>query len=659
MHFRIFSAFSLIAITCAPLNIPLEAQTSSYAYEERRIAKIDIIVENLASRSSFNPQVVLNRLKTKVGARFSQFTFDSDLKMLSEQYDRVEPDIEIQGNELVITLRLWERPVIHQIIWQGNAQIKAKTLQDELGIKAHSIFYRKDFNKAFNKVKEYYIKKGYFESQLSYSIQPIPHTNQIDIVIDVVEGRSGKVGRLTLTGFSKEEKRVILEMIYTKKYNFFTSWLTGTGKVNEDAVEQDRLIILDYLQNHGYPDAKVSIEVREMPESLGKVEVEIAAERGELYHFGKIRFTGNKILSDEEIDKAFIARPGQIYSLEKLRKTVENIKELYGRKGYIDTTIQFETTPEPSKLEYSVLFRIEESQQYKIGIIRIFGNVLTNDNVILRESLLVPGETFDLAKLKATQKRLEAVGYFTNVNVYAVKTSDDERLGENYRDVYIEVEETKTGHASLFLAVSSADQLYGGIDYSESNFNIKGLPAIFKEGYSSVRGAGEYASAKASLGKRISNFTISWVDPYFRDTPWRFGVDLSFTRNNLPTESYTIDTYGLTLAASYPLTSYWTFGMKYRFHDDQAHVRKHVEEALNNKRTPEERAAHKRGVVSSFGPSITFDSTDSALRPHNGLRSILEADFAGLGGPFTFVRFAFLNTYYSQLWSMGLTKHSL
>ena len=142
MHFRIFSAFSLIAITCAPLNIPLEAQTSSYAYEERRIAKIDIIVENLASRSSFNPQVVLNRLKTKVGARFSQFTFDSDLKMLSEQYDRVEPDIEIQGNELVITLRLWERPVIHQIIWQGNAQIKAKTLQDELGIKAHSIFYR-------------------------------------------------------------------------------------------------------------------------------------------------------------------------------------------------------------------------------------------------------------------------------------------------------------------------------------------------------------------------------------------------------------------------------------------------------------------------------------------------------------------------------------
>jgi outer membrane protein insertion porin family len=654
MNSRIFHAFSLIAFTCSIPTLSLDASSPSYAYEERKVAKIDVIVENLGARESFNPQIVINRLKTKVGARFSQFTFDSDLKMLSEQYDRVEPEVEIQGGDIVITLRLWERPIIHQIIWQGNTLIKTKTLESELGIKPHTTFYRQEFNKSFNKVKEYYIKQGYFESQLSYSIQRIPHTNQVDIIIDITEGRSGKIGHLILTGFTKTERQDIYSMIQTKKYNFFTSWLTGTGKLNEDAVEQDRLIILDYLQNRGYPDAKVSIEVREMPKTLGKVEVEILADRGELYHFGTIRFTGNTLFSNDVVDKAFTARPGQIYSLEKLRHSVENIKELYGRKGYIDTIVRFDTTPEPNKHIYNVVFHIEESPQYKIGIIRIFGNVRTKDNVILRESLLIPGETFDLAKLKTTQRRLEAIGYFKSVNVYAVKTSEDESLGDNYRDVYIEVDETQTGTASVFLSFSSADKLFGGLDYSETNFNIKGIPAVFKEGYSAVRGAGEYANAKISLGERISNFTFSWVDPYLNDTPWRLATDISLTRNNLPSESYSMYTYGFTVAASYPLTSFWTFGMKYKFHDDQATTRKH---SKNKRQDPEQQAAHQTGVVSSFGPFITFDSTDSARKPHNGLRSMLEAEFAGLGGPFTFFRFGFFNSYYTQLWSKGVMKY--
>jgi outer membrane protein insertion porin family len=82
---------------------------------------------------------------------------------------------------------------------------------------------------------------------------------------------------------------------------------------------------------------------------------------------------------------------------------------------------------------------------------------------------------FDSARLKATERKLQNIRYFKNVNVYSVRTQDDLMLGENYRDVYIEVDETTTGNISLFFGFSSGDSLFGGLDLAESNFNYLGI----------------------------------------------------------------------------------------------------------------------------------------------------------------------------------------
>jgi outer membrane protein insertion porin family len=269
----------------------------------------------------------------------------------------------------------------------------------------------------------------------------------------------------------------------------------------------------------------------------------------------------------------------------------------------------------------------------------------------LRESLLVPGETFDSAKLKATQAKLENIGYFKSVNVYAVRTQDDQELGENYRDVYIEVEETTTGNISLFLGFSSADDVFGGLDLSESNFNYKGIPKIFTQGLSALRGGGEYAHARVSIGKKQRSYSISWLTPYFRDTLWRVGFDVTDSFNKLISKDYQIETLGFSLFASYPLNNYWTFGTKYRFRNANIHVSHHRTSHQEREETRSD------GIISAIGTSLTFDSTDSAIKPHNGFRSFLEAEMAGIWGDFTFLRFGYLNSYYTQLWKRGIMKY--
>lgn len=650
MSKKLLVYLSLVAFTCSPMHSLMAAYSpSTEAFEDRKIANIEIQAENLPPNASFDPKTVMSRLKTKVGDPFSQMTFDSDLKTLSEEYDRVEPSIQVNNGEVYLTLKVWPRPMIRTIKWSGNTHIKTKTLQKELGVKPKASFNRQAFNKAFNKVKEFYVKKGYFESQLQYAIIPDSKTNEVDIVIDVREGRSGKIDNIVFKGFTAKERSEILGMIYTKKYNLFTSWLTGMGTYHEEALEQDKLTILNYLQNRGYADAKVAIRVREA-KSEGKIILEIDAVRGPIFHFGKITFKGNTLFTDKEIDSVFSARPGDVYSPDKLRQSMQSIKDLYGRKGHIDANVQYETHLVSSEPVYNVSYQIDEGEQYKIGMVRVFGNVQTQAHVILRESLLVPGETFDGAKLKATQTRLENIGYFKSVNVYAVRTTDDQALGDNYRDVYIEVEETTTGNVSLFFGFSSADNLFGGLDLSESNFNYKGIPKVFKDGLSSLRGGGEYAHARASLGAKQRTYTLSWLNPYFRDTLWRVGFDVSESHSTLISKDYDIDTIGFSLNASYPLNYYWTFGTKYRFRNSDIRVPRH------SSKQEREQGSHE-GLISGIGSSISFDSTDSAAKPHNGFRSSLEAEMVGIWGDYNFLRFAYINSYYTQLWKHGIMKY--
>jgi outer membrane protein insertion porin family len=642
---------SLALFTCTPAFHTQAAVATVDAFEEKRIASIDIEIQNLPAGSTFDQRTVLTKMDTKIGEPFSQSAFDHDLKMLANEYDRVEPQIDVKNGEVCLKIKVWPRPKIRSISWKGNHFVSTKTLSKELGIKSGSTFKRTNFNKAFNKVKEYYIKKGFFESQIDYRLERDNKTNEVDLEIEVHEGRAGIIDDIIFEGFSSDEKSKVLELIYTKKYNLFTSWLTGTGRFNEEAIEQDKLTVVDLLQNEGYADAKVFLRIDDAP-SPGKIVIVLTADKGPLYHFDQVTFIGNKLFTDKEVEGYFMVRPGDVYSPDKLRATAQAIKDLYGRKGYIDTVVDYELQIVENAPLYHVHFTIEEGEQYKIGIIRVYGNVQTKTHVILRESLLVPGETFDSAKLKATQQKLENIGYFKSVNVYAVRTQDDDNLGQSYRDVFIEVEETTTGSVSAFAGFSTADDIFGGIELSESNFNVKGLGQVFSQGLSALRGGGEYLQFRANIGAKQTSYTGSWMTPYFRDTLWRIGLEGSYTSSHVVASDIHISTVGATFFASYPVTNLWTFGTRYRIR--QSHNKLRGNDGLPLSQRQE---IYRDGLISAINTSMSFDSTDTIMKPHNGFRSYIEAEYAGIGGDFCFLKGSYLNTFYSQLWPHGIMKY--
>lgn len=651
---RFIKSKVLLSLLLASLTAPL---SGAEFYDDKKVSHIEIIVES-GGDNSVDSSPIRSRMKTQEGDSFSQLTFDNDLKTLSEEYDRVDPTIKLKDGQVSIEIHVVPRPVIHKIQWEGNQQFKTSTLQDELDIKPNTVFNRQTFNKAFNKVKEFYFKKGYFESQISYSILPIPETNEVDIVIEVHEGNPGYIKEIIFSGLTKDEQSALQEQMYLKKYNFLLSWISGTGIYRDEALEQDRMTLMNYLHNEGYADAKVEINRFEDPES-GKLIIEINADKGPLYQFGTVRFEGNNLLPTEDLAKKSLCAEGANFSPDKMRETSQAIKDLYGQKGYIDASVQFEANLRENEPVFDIDYFIEEGQQYKVGLVHIFGNFHTQNNVILRESHLVPGETFDSRKLKATQHRLEAIGYFKSVNVYAVRSLDESDPNNNYRDVYIEVEETSTGNVSLFMGFSSVDDVFGGLDLTERNFRAAGIGKALIGQLSNLRGGGEYFHVRGTLGKKQNNILISWMNPYVNDTLWRLGVEFSQTYSNDLQHDAIVKTYGGSVYANYPLSTFWTTGMRQRIRHsfDHLSIDPWDDSAIAQESVHKQRElVDQKGLVSAFSGNVTYDSTDNPNKPHRGWRSLFETEVAGVGGSYQFFKVSYINTLYWSLWKRGTLK---
>lgn len=642
-------------------------------FDSQPIEKIDIVLHS-GKESKVDNQSLLARLRTKRGGYFSQTAFDEDLKNLSQNFDRVEPQIEAIDQKVYITLNVWPKPIIHSIQWnwQGPHQIETRRLQRELGITCFSTYERQSFNQAFHKLRAYFTRKGFFEAELDYQVVANPETNEVNIIIDISEGRSGKIEDIAFVNFTPEEENEILQLMVTKTFNRFTSWINQEGTYNEEAIQHDQLVIINYLQNEGYADADVNISLTNS--QADRIILTITADRGERYYFGCISFEGHTVFTDEQISRLIATKPGLPYSIQTISETLEKIKEAYGRLGYIDAFVDFVPELVEGGYLHNVNFKIEEGQQYRVGLIRIFGNMITQTSVILHETLLTPGEVFNSIKLKKTEERLQNIGYFKNVNVYAVRSEDTVDASNPYRDVYIEVEETNTGHFSAFLGYSGVEEIFGGINISENNFNYKGFSLLGRDGLGALRGGGEYALFTAQIGQKSSSYNLSWTKPHFMDTKWAVGFDLTQSSTRYISKEYDLNNISLLIRAQYEVNAFLRAGVYYRLKNSYVNLRNHHKDCSDSSSDSEYsdydfyssywgedprlvKESRIRGLISAIGTTLTYDSVNTHLCYPKGFRSRLSMEFAGVGGDHKFLSLSYLNNYYMPVGSRSLLKY--
>ena len=383
---------------------------------------------------------------------------------------------------------------------------------------------------------------------------------------------------------------------------------------NEGRIQENVLKIKKLYTDEGYSLAEVSFEVyswKELAEKEGKsiapsegedVVVIIKVSEHRKVAIRQIIFRGNKAFSTEELLEVLKSKRAHsmswltgsgYYREELVEADVAILDQFYRDRGYIDVVVSRPIiTSSVDRRFVHLSFQIKEGGQYRVGSVKVTGELLFPEEEHLKELELKEGMIFSQSKfegdIKAIRARYTDIGYaFAEVKPDVAKREGEKIVDINYvvtrgRLAYIERiditgnERTRDKIIRRELVISEGD-LYSGPKIRRSQTNLTRLgffesveiktergstPSsvrliiqikerltgsfLIGAGFSSLEnlfataqisvanifGTGQSISLTAEIGQIRKDVSLNYLYPHFIDSNFILGVYLLYSDRN-------------------------------------------------------------------------------------------------------------------------------
>ncbi len=402
--------------------------------------------------------------------------------------------IEIENDVMVVVVQ--ERPAIAQVDFVGlkefDKDVILKALK-EIGIAEGRIFDRAQLEKAEQELKRQYLTKGKYGVVITTTVTPLER-NRVGINFNIEEGVSAKIKQINIVGAKDFTEKDLLSQFELTTPGWIT-WYTKNDQYSRQKLSADLEKLKSFYMNRGYLEFAVdSTQVSISPDKQD-VYITINVNEGARYQVSSVKLAGDFTISEEELAKLVVIKPGDVFSREKLNESNKAISDRLGKEGYAFANVN--AAPEIDKEKRQVAFTIfvDPGKRVYVRRINVTGNTKTRDEVIRRELRQMEGGWYDADRVTASKQRLDRLGYFseTTVETPAVPGTADQL------DVNIKVTEKPTGNLMLGAGVSSTEGLILSGSISQNNF----------------LGSGNNVTLALNTGKINQVASISYTNPYF------------------------------------------------------------------------------------------------------------------------------------------------
>ncbi|QOX77989.1 outer membrane protein assembly factor BamA [Trichlorobacter lovleyi] len=606
-------------LTTALLAALLLADRTAYADGEKIL---DVVVRG---NRRVEGAAILGATRIKPGDILDSDRTDADVRSIFRlgQFQEVQVSSEPGNGGVILVYAVIEKPIVRDIRFEGNKELKQDKLLEGLPVRRNAIFSQKDLDRAVAKLKKQYQDEGYYLVVVEPLIEQRSPT-EYQILFKVTEGKKIRISTINFEGntaFSAGKLRGVMET----KQEWFMSWLTGAGTYKEEVLKNDALLIADHYMNNGYINVKVSEPVMKLADDQESLLVEINITEGDQYRVGEVAFKGDILYPEHEIRKQLKTESGEVFSRANLRADIGTLTDMTADKGYAFNNVNPQTKADPDRKVMDLTFDIEKGDLVYIERISIAGNSKTRDKVVRRELRLMEGDLYSATGFKRSKQNLMNTGYFEEANVATSKGSSGNKLNVN-----VDLKEKATGAFTIGGGYSSLDGLIFQGSVSQANF----------------LGLGLKANASAAIGGKSNTYSVGLTDPYFLDSKWTLGLDIY--RSERDYTDYSRRLTGGDIKAGYPITDFiGTFWMyKYEIKDIYDPDIYYLDA---NAKYPDSYPLGQT-TTSSIYASLTNNTTDFRFDPSSGWVNTLSVEYAGLGGDNKYVREIFDNTYYHPLW---------
>ncbi|MHC5212891.1 MAG: BamA/OMP85 family outer membrane protein [Planctomycetota bacterium] len=299
-------------------------------------------------------------------------------------------------------------------------------------------------------------------------------------------------------------------------------------------------------------------------------------EEGPRYTVRSMAFEGASALTRAELEEAAVIGPGSAWRRPDILRCLRAFRDLYGRRGYIDATVEPGETYDVSEPVLDVVWRIDEGVQKSVRDVIVRGNIGTRDDVIRRHVTVEPGDIVDTSELRWSEDVLVSLDYFTDLSGSPqVRVDTQPTPVPELVDVTVDVNDEQSGLFSFIVGAGSDSGLFGGVSVNKRNFDLTKTPSGFGRLLTEFFGTGE---AFHGGGQRLFfevipgtetteidiTFRDPWLDSADRD-PWGLTVNLYDRERDF--SEYTRSNTGLGVAFDHQLSRRTSISMGVRVED--------------------------------------------------------------------------------------------
>jgi outer membrane protein insertion porin family len=430
----------------------------------------------------------------------------------------------------------------------GNKHIKTDKLLKELRFAEGDFFDFYLINQGIETLKEAYKDKGYYFASVELNDKSLKGEGKIIYVI--VEGPKGRVKKVYFEGNKSFPRGKLKKQIKTSSY--FP--IFRKGRIDTEKLDQDNMSLTKFYHDEGYLDARVFWDMQ-LNKTRTRATVRFVIEEGLRYKVSAIEFSGNQKFRSAELQERIKLESGDVLTEEDKTLAVRTITRVYGKEGYIYTSVQpvLRYTEEPGQVD--MIFKVAEGDPYNLGRLIVKGNYQTKDKVIRRDfdrHGFLPGALYDTVAVEKAERRLKGSGLFEDLTITPIGDSPSER------DALVEVTEARTGLLLFGVGVDTNSGVMGQISLEQRNFDASRWPESPGElfGGDAFIGGGQRMRIDFEPGTRVTRGRFNFYEPYLFDQPYYLDLNLFIFRRWR--ESYLERRYGGTVTLGRRFDNDWS-----------------------------------------------------------------------------------------------------
>ena len=588
---------------------------------------------SVEGNSRIESSTVIAQINTQAGKPLDPAIINRDVKEIfrSGFFEQVSVRQKPAGNGVAVIFSVKEKPAIKELKVVGTDAVSSDTFLEKLNLSAKKFLDRKKINVGIEEVKKYYQSKGYYGTEIEYSVKQVG-TNQVDVTFNVTEGEKKVIRELSFQGNQQIDSSDLRDVLQTSRYKWWISWLTGSGVVKQEDLDTDVKELTKYYLNHGFVDVKIAEPLVEQT-AEGLIIVYKISE-GPVFHYRKITASGT--LLDNSVAKTIEgidSKSGDIFNAEKLHQDTFKVSDKFTDIGYAFANVDPLTSIDREQKKIDLNFQVNKGRLIHISRINISGNQKTNDNVIRRSLKINETDLFSSSKIRRSQELLQRLGYFDEVTI-----TPEPALTEDEVDLGVSVKEGSTGSFSAGVGFSTDEGFLVNSQISENN----------------LFGTGNSVGLNINTGSQTHSYVLSFNNPRVNDSQWSLGTQLLSTMRKY--SDFDLNQTGGSVTAGYPLVF-----LGPEFLDDVRFSLGY--ELMQNKIDSVDQDAAQiikdsegSFLTSSVLPQLVRNTINNPLNPTKGSRQSLRMEFAGLGGDSEYWKTDVSNTFYQGLWDSPLGK---